>query len=101
MSDTSRQGDWTKPAAMAIPNGQRTLRKPCATSSIYEYAPYEGRTAHPSINFRRPTLNLQHPARSRATAISLCVAPRRPRAAWHALREFWACARPTRSARRR
>jgi hypothetical protein len=37
-------------------------------------------------------LNLQHPARSRATAISLCVAPRRPRAAWHALREFWACA---------
>jgi hypothetical protein len=27
-------------------------------------------------------LNFQHPARSRTTAISLCVASRRPRAAW-------------------
>jgi hypothetical protein len=45
-------------------------------------------------------LNFQRPAGSRTTAISLCVASRRPRAAWrlrtwrarnrHALREFWA-----------
>src|ERR1700730_15651918 len=41
-----------------------------------------GRTAFTSVNFRRSTLNFQHPARSRTTAISLCVASPRPRAAW-------------------
>src|ERR1700737_2928312 len=35
----------------------------------------KGRTSHRSVNFRRSTLNFQHLARSRTTAISLCVSP--------------------------
>jgi hypothetical protein len=49
-------------AIRSLWDGQRTLRKPYAISSIYEYAPL----AHPSLNFRRLTLNFpnfQHPAR--------------------------------------
>jgi hypothetical protein len=50
--------------------------------------------AHTSVNFRRPTLNFQHPARSRTTAISLCVAsagPALPRSRSDLARAiFWA-----------
>jgi len=40
----------------------------------------QGRTAHPSVNFRRSTLNFQHPAKKRAAASAMCVASRRPAA---------------------
>jgi hypothetical protein len=75
-------------------------------------AEQKGLTALAPVNFRRPTLNFQHTATNRATAISLYVAPRRPRAVWlhaHAhdlARAQSACAagilgtRPRRRARR-
>ena len=40
----------------------------------------KGRTAHPSVNFRQPILNFQHPAKKRAAASAMCVASRRPAA---------------------
>jgi hypothetical protein len=55
----ARLGPSVMSAIRSLWDGKATLRKPYAISSIYEYAPL----AHPSLNFRRPTLNFQHPPR--------------------------------------